>query len=137
MRINTENDEQTAFVNAIAMDAEQDITDSGSRGWQIDTLQCVKLRDSQQNDELLKEVYSWILNKKRPEPRQMKNGASTEAWKFWIHYTKFCLIKGILYCKHKEEPNFETVYQILAPWERVFNVLELLHDSPSEGDFGI
>ena len=33
-RINTEDEEQTAFVNAIALDVEQDDTDYSSRGWQ-------------------------------------------------------------------------------------------------------
>ena len=37
-RINTEDDEQTAFVNAIAIDAEQDNNDYGSRGWQLGNL---------------------------------------------------------------------------------------------------
>ena len=63
-RINTEDDEKTAFVNAITMDIEQDNTNYGSQGWQLDKLQRVKLRVSQQNYKLLKEVYSWLLNKK-------------------------------------------------------------------------
>ena len=42
-RINTEDKEQTAFVNAIALDIEQDDTDYGSRGWQLHKLQRVKL----------------------------------------------------------------------------------------------
>ena len=37
-RKNTEDDEQTAFVNIIAIDAEQDNTDYGSRGWLLDKL---------------------------------------------------------------------------------------------------
>ena len=45
-RINTEDDEQTAFVNAFAMDAEQDNTDYGSRGWPLDKMERVKVRDS-------------------------------------------------------------------------------------------
>ena len=64
-RINTEDDEQTAFVNAIAMNAERDNTDYGSRGWQLEELQRVKLRDSPQKSKLLKKVYSWVLNKKK------------------------------------------------------------------------
>ena len=48
--------EQTTFVNGIAIDAEQDNTDYGSRGWQLENLQRVQLRGSQQNDKLLKEV---------------------------------------------------------------------------------
>ena len=67
-RINTEDDETTAFVNGIARDGEQDKTNYGSRGWQLDKLQRVKLQDSQQNGKLLKEVYSWVLNRKL-EPR--------------------------------------------------------------------
>ena len=66
-RINTEDDEQTAFVNAIAIYAEQDNTDYGSRGWQLDKLQRTKLRGSQQNEKLIKEVFSWVINKKRLE----------------------------------------------------------------------
>ena len=57
-RINIEDDEQTAFVNAIVIDAEQDSINYGSRGLQLDKLQRVKLRDLQQNDKLLEEVYS-------------------------------------------------------------------------------
>ena len=45
-RINTEDDLQTAFVNTIANDAEQDNINYGSRGWQLDKLQRVKLQDS-------------------------------------------------------------------------------------------
>ena len=67
----------------------------------------------------------------------MKNGASKELWKHWVQYTNLCLRDRILYRKHQTEPNFETVYQMLVPWERVSNVLELLHDSPSAGRFGI
>ena len=67
----------------------------------------------------------------------MKNGASKELWKYWVQYTNLCLIDGILIRKHQTEPNFETVYQMLLPWERVSNLLELLHDSPSAGHFGI
>ena len=140
-RINTEDvnaiDTEDAFVNAIAIEAEQDNTNYGSRGWQLDKLQRVKLQESQQNDKLLKDVYSWVLNKKRPESRQMKNGASKDLWKSWVQYTNFCFIDGILYHKHHTEPNFETVYQMLVPWERVSNVLEQLHDSPSAGHFWI
>ena len=136
-RINIEDDEQTAFFNAIAIDAEQENTNYGCRGWNLDKLQRVKLRDSQQNDKLLKELYSWVLNKKRLESRQMKNGASKELWKYWVQYTNLCLIDGILYREHQTEPNFETVYQTLVLWERVSKMLELLHDSPSAGHFGI
>ena len=63
-RIDTEDEEQTAFVNAIALDLEQDDTDYSSRGWQLHKLQRVKLRESQQSDNILKEVYSWVINKK-------------------------------------------------------------------------
>ena len=42
-----------------------------------------------------------------------------------------------MYQKHQTESNFETVYQMLVPWCRVSNVLELLHDSPSAGNFGM
>ena len=45
---------------------------------EVDKPQRVKLRESQQNGKLLKEVYYWVLNKKRPESRQMKNRASKE-----------------------------------------------------------
>ena len=83
-RINTEDEDQTAFDNAIALDVEQDDTDSSSRGWQLNKLQRVKVRDSQQSDNTLKEVDSWVINKKRPEPRQMRNGASKELWKYWV-----------------------------------------------------
>ena len=99
-RINTEDDKQTAFVSAIAIDAEQDNTNYGSRGWQLDKLQRVKLRVSQQTDKLTKEVYSWVLNKKRPDSRQVENRASKELWKCWVQYTNLCLIDGILYRKH-------------------------------------
>ena len=67
----------------------------------------------------------------------MKNGASKELWKYWVQYKALCLIEGILYRKNQTEPNFETVYQMQVPRGRVFNVLELLHDSPSAGLFGI
>ena len=117
-RRSTEDDEQTAFVNAIAMDAEQHNTNYGSRGWQLDKLQRVKLPDSQQNEKIIKDVYSWVLNKKRPEPRKMKNGASKVLWKYSVQYKNLCLIDGILYCKHQTESNYETVYQTLVPWER-------------------
>ena len=49
----------------------------------------------------------------------------------------FVSYAGFLYRKHQIEPIFDTVYQMLVPWERVSNVLELLHDSPSAGHFGI
>ena len=62
-RVNTEDDEQKAFINAIAIDAEQDNTDYASQGWQLEKLQRIKLLDSQQTDNLLKEVYSWVLKK--------------------------------------------------------------------------
>ena len=74
-RINTEDEEQIVFINAIALEVEQDDTDYSSRGWQLHKLQRVKLRDSQQSDTILKKVYSWVINKKRPKPRQMRNGA--------------------------------------------------------------
>ena len=48
----------------IALDVEQDDTDYSSRGWQLHKLQRVKLRDSQQSDNILNEVYSWVINKK-------------------------------------------------------------------------
>ena len=69
------------------MDAEQDNFNYGSGGWHSDKLQRVKLRDLQQNGKLLKEVYSWVLNKKRLQPQQTKNGASKEFWKNWVQYT--------------------------------------------------
>ena len=67
----------------------------------------------------------------------MKNRVSKELWKYRVQYTNICLIDGILYCKHQTEPSFETVYQMCVPWERVSNVIELLHESPSAGHFGI
>ena len=63
-RINTEDYEKNSFFNANLMDAEQSINNYGSRGWKLDNLQGIKLRDSQQNDKLPKEVYSWVLNRK-------------------------------------------------------------------------
>ena len=69
-RINTEDEDQTAFVNAIALDVQQDDTDYSSRSWQLHKLQRVKLRDSQQSDNILKEVYTCVIDKKRPEPRK-------------------------------------------------------------------
>ena len=111
-RINTEDEELTAFVNAIVPDVEQDDTDYSSRGWQLHKLQRVKLRDSQQSNNILKEVYSWVINKKIPEPRQMRNGASKELWKYWVHYKNLCLIERISYRKHQTE----IVYQMVVPW---------------------
>ena len=67
----------------------------------------------------------------------MNTEASKELWNYWVEYTNLCLLEGILYPKHQTEPNFETVYQMLSPWCRVSNVLELLHDSPGAGHFGI
>ena len=67
----------------------------------------------------------------------MKNRASKELWKYWVQYKALCLIEGILYRKHQTEHNFETFFQMLVPRGRVSNVLELLHDSPSAGHFGI
>ena len=55
-RMNTEDNEQRAFVSGIAMEAGQENTDHGSRSCQLDKLQRVKLRDSQRFDKLLKEV---------------------------------------------------------------------------------
>ena len=52
-RINTEDEEQTAFVNAFALHVEQDDTGYSSRGWQLHKLQRVKLRDLQQSDNIL------------------------------------------------------------------------------------
>ena len=101
LRTNAEDDEQTAFFNAIAMNEAQDHIDYGNRGWQLDKLQRVKLQGSQQVDKLLKEVYCWVLNKKSPEPRQVKNGTSKE---LWSQYINFCLIEGILYRKHQHNP---------------------------------
>ena len=49
-RINTEDDEQTAFVFNIVMDAEQYSTNSGSLGWQLQKVQRVKLQDLEQNE---------------------------------------------------------------------------------------
>ena len=59
----TEDDEQTTVVNAIAMDTEQDNTNYGSRGLQLDKLQKVKLRVSKQNEKPLKEVYDWVKDR--------------------------------------------------------------------------
>ena len=135
--INTEDEDQTTFGKAIALDVEQDVTNYSSRDWQLSKLQRVKLRDLQQSDNIPKEVYSRVINKKRPEPRQIGNGAPKELWKYWVQYKKLFLIEGILHRKHRPEPNFETVYQMLVPRGRVSNVRQLLHDSPSAGHFGI
>ena len=106
---NPEDDEQTALVNAIAMYKQQDNTDFGSRRWQLDKLQRQKLRDSQQNDKLFKEVYSWVLNKKKIlESRHMKNVAIKELRKYWVQYTNLWLIERILYREHQLELKFET-----------------------------
>ena len=67
----------------------------------------------------------------------MENGASKELWKFWVQYTNHCLIEEILNRKHQTESIFQSVYRILVQWERLSNVLELLHDSPSADHFGI
>ena len=67
----------------------------------------------------------------------MKNGASKELWKYCVQYTKFCLIDRILNRKHQIEPNFETVYLMLVPWERVSRKLDLLLDSPGAVHFGV
>ena len=79
---NTGDDEQTAFLNAIAMDAEQDNTNYDSRGWQLDKLQKIKLRDSQQKWQSTQRCIPVGTKQKWPEPRQMKNGASKELWKY-------------------------------------------------------
>ena len=67
----------------------------------------------------------------------MKNGALKSFWNYWFLYKSLCLIEGIFYCKRQTNPHFETVYQMLVPWEGVSNVHELLHDSPSSGRFVI
>ena len=119
------------------MDAEQDNIDYGTSGWQLD-----KQRDSlnARFAAKWKTTQRSILlgsRQKRPEPQQMKKGASEELWKYWVQYTNFRLIEGILYRKHQTEPHLENVYQMLVPWERVSIVFELLHDSASAGHFGI
>ena len=92
------------------MDAEQDNTDYGSRAWQFHKLQRVKLRDSLQSDKLLKESYSGVINEKRAEPRQMKNGAS----KFFLgilgSVDKSLSHRQDFNRKHRTEPHFETGY---------------------------
>ena len=62
--MNTKDDEQTAFVNAIAMDVKQVSTNYASRVCRLNKLQIIKLRDSQQNYNQLKEVFSLVQNKK-------------------------------------------------------------------------
>ena len=74
---------------------------------------------------------------KRPQPRQKKNRLSKELWKYWVQYTNICLTDGILYHKQQTERNFETVYQMFVQWERMSNVLELLHEIPSAGHFRV
>ena len=96
------------------------------RDWQVHKLQRVRVRDSQRSDKLPKEIYSWVINKYRPEPRQMNNGALKKLWKYWVQFKNLCLIDGIFYQKHQTELNFGNIYQIIVPWERVSNVLELL-----------
>ena len=51
------------------MVAEQIDTEYGSRGGYLGKFQREKLRDSQQNDKLFKEVYCCVQSKK--QPRQM------------------------------------------------------------------
>ena len=46
------------------MAADQDNTNYSSQDWQLDKFQRVKLRGPLQNDKAIKEVYSWVLNKK-------------------------------------------------------------------------
>ena len=46
------------------MNGEQNNTDYVSRGWQLHKLQRVKMRESKQCDKLLKEIYSWVNNKR-------------------------------------------------------------------------
>ena len=67
----------------------------------------------------------------------MKNGESKAIWNYCVQNTNLSLIEGFLYRKRQTEPNFETVYQMLVRWDRVSNVLELLHDSTIAGHFGI
>ena len=67
----------------------------------------------------------------------MKNGEKKVLWKYWVQYTNLCLIDGILYRKNQNEPNSETLYQMLVPLQEVSNVVELLHDSCSADIFGI
>ena len=93
------------------------------------------MRDWQQNENVLEEVHSWVLNKRIPEPRRMKNGASKELWEYWVQYTNLCLREGLSYRTHQTEPSFEIVYQMLVPWERVFSVFELLLYYPTAGHF--
>ena len=91
------------------MYAEQDNTDYGSRVWQLDKLQKLKLRDSQQNDKLLKGVYSV-----RGTKQKKTETTAAEKWsikgvileKYWVlQYTHLCLVDGSLYRKHQTEPN--------------------------------
>ena len=76
--------------------------------------------------KLLKETCSWLINKKRTEPRQVINGALKRLWKYCVLFVNRCLIEGILYQRHQIEPNFGTACNIMVPGERVTNVLELL-----------
>ena len=88
-------------------------------------LQRVNLRDSQQIDKV------------HPDTWQLKNGSPEELWIYYFQYTFFCLLEEILFWRHQTEPNFEVLCQKRIPWERVSDVLELLHDSRSACHFEI
>ena len=80
------------------MHPEQNNTDSDSQGLQLHKLHRIKLQDLQKGDKLLKEVYSWVTKDKRPEPRQMINGASKEFWKYRVQCTNRILFSQRGHC---------------------------------------
>ena len=43
-----------------------------------------------------------------------------------ISVLTICLIEEILFQKHQSKAKFETVYEMLEPWENVTNMLEPL-----------
>ena len=91
-------DEKTAFVKSIAIAAVQSNTDYCSRGWQIDKLQRVKLRDLQQNDKVVKNEHSWFLNRKETKYGKWKMQHQESYGNIWssiqifVSQMGFCIV---------------------------------------------
>lgn len=93
-------------------------------------------RDFQLQDPVLAQIHQAKEIDKRPS-WQAVAPMEVSSKIYWSQWEAIVILNGVLY-KKWESPNLlNHVYQILVPREKVSEVLEEVHDSPSGSHFGI
>ena len=133
----TETDKTVRAVTTRAKSAEQSREQAiASSSTDVPPPDTSDFKAAQRNDEAISMVYSWLVDKSRPEYKDISH-LSAELKCYWAKWDSLTLQNDLVYRRLFDADTDSETLQLLVPASRRKQILTALHNSITAGHMGI